>query len=419
MGDDLVTGSIADERYVVISADGHAGADVGEYRPYLEARWHKEFDAWAAAYEVPYEDLAGDLGTRNWDSKRRLADLEADGQVAEVIFPNTIPPFFPKTSLTAQPPAVTPADAERRWAGLKAHNRWLLDFCNDVPGRRAGIIQINLLDIEASVAEVRWAAEAGMTGGVLLPGAPPGLGVPPFTDAYYEPLWSVCEETGMPINHHGGSASPPMGPEPVDAVVFLLEVPWWTHRALTHLMVAGVFERHPALQLVFTEQGTAWVPAELAKLDYFWDRMGNAVGSQEHVWGHSIVSKMELKPSEYWARQCHVGASFMRPAEVGLRDVVGVDSIMWGSDYPHKEASTPYSTEALRVAFAGVPRDEVQAMVGGNAAELFGFDFEALKPLAQQVGPRIAEIAEPLGPGMVPKEADKCPAFVGYDFAAP
>jgi hypothetical protein len=57
-------------------------------------------------------------------------------------------------------------------------------------------------------------------------------------------------------------------------------------------------------------------------------------------------------------------------------------------------------------------------MLGENAAELYGFDIEALRPLAQRIGPRVAEVAEPLGPGLVPRAADKCPAFVGYEFAA-
>ena len=86
----------ANDRYTVISSDCHAGADVPGYRPYLESRWLEDFDAWSASYQVPYEDLMGDKGARNWDSDRRLADLEADGIVAEVIFPNTVPPFFPK-----------------------------------------------------------------------------------------------------------------------------------------------------------------------------------------------------------------------------------------------------------------------------------------------------------------------------------
>jgi predicted TIM-barrel fold metal-dependent hydrolase len=409
----IATDAQGEDRYIVISADGHAGGNIADYRPYLERRWHDEFDAWAASFEIPYDDLRGDKGARNWDSTRRRRDLEADGQVAEVIFPNTVPPFFPKVSLTSQPPAITAADMERRWAGLQAHNRWLVDFCADAPGRRAGIAQINLHDIDASVAEIRWAHDAGLRGGVLLPGTPPGSGLPQLFDPCYDPLWQVCEELDVPVNHHTGSAAPPMGPTDVDAVIFLLEVSWFAHRALTHLIVGGALERHPGMQLVFTEQGTAWVPEELAKLDYFFDRMGNAGGSQEAVWGRAVVERLSLRPSEYWARQCHVGASFIRPLEVGLRGSVGVDRIMWGSDYPHKESSSPYSLEAMRASFAGVPHNETALMLGGNAAALYGFDLDALAPIAAAHGPRVVDVDRPLQPGELPIEALKCPAFAG------
>jgi predicted TIM-barrel fold metal-dependent hydrolase len=415
--DAIVVDDQGDQRYIVISADGHAGGSIGGYRPYLDREWLDEFDAWAATYEIPYEDLLGDKGERNWDSARRRSDLELDGQVAEVIFPNTVPPFFPKVALTSQPPALTAGDMDRRWAGLQAHNRWLADFCADAPGRRAGVAQITLYDIEASVAEVRRTHAAGLRGGVLLPGTPPGLGLPQLFDPCYEPLWQVCAELGVPVNHHTGSASPPMGATDVDAVVFLLEVSWWAHRALTHLLVGGALDRHPDLQLVFTEQGTAWVPEELAKLDYFFDRMRSADGSQEQVWGRAVVERLSLKPSEYWSRQCHVGASFIRPPEVGLRDLVGVDRIMWGSDYPHKESSHPFSHEAMRAAFAGVPHDETARMLGGNAAALYGFDLDALAPLAAVFGPRVLAIDQPLAPGELPIAAAKCPAFVGQQFA--
>jgi predicted TIM-barrel fold metal-dependent hydrolase len=197
----------------------------------------------------------------------------------------------------------------------------------------------------------------------------------------------------------------------VDKVVFLLEVTWWAHRALPHLVFGGVLERFPDMQLVFTEQGTAWIPEELARLDYFFERMRSAAGSQEVEWGGEVVAKLSLKPSEYWARQCHVGASFIRPAEVTLRDLVGIDRIMWGSDYPHKEASFPYSHEALRLSFAGVPPADVQAMVGANAAELYGFDLDALAPVAARVGPAIDEVATPLPADEVPADARRCPAF--------
>jgi predicted TIM-barrel fold metal-dependent hydrolase len=400
-------------RYTVVSADGHAGAEIHQYRDYLERAYLDEFDRWVADYVVPYPDLEGPNASRNWDSDRRLAELERDGIVAEVLFPNTVPPFYPKTSLTQLPPA-NGAELGRRWAGLRAHNRWLADFCAATPGRRAGIAQILLNDVDLAVAEIRWAREAGLTGGVLLPGAPPGTGLEPLYSPVYEPIWAVCEELGMPLNHHSGSAVPPMGEQPVDKVIFLLEVTWWANRTLWHLIVSGALERHPELQVVFTEQGTAWIPERLATLDYFFERMrggAGANGSQEMEWGTTVMAPLSLQPSEYWARQCHVGSSFMRPSEVPLRYVVGVDKIMWGCDYPHRETSFPYSREALRLAYADVDPIEVRAMVGDNAAALYGFDLDRLAPVAARVGPTVDEIARPLLPDDIPDDARRCPAF--------
>jgi predicted TIM-barrel fold metal-dependent hydrolase len=406
---------MTDDRYVVISADCHGGSNINGYRPYLASKWHDDFDAWAATYEIPYEDMKGPDGDRNWDSDRRLKELESDGIVAEVIFPNTVPPFFPKASLTDQPPAANVGDLEARWAGLQAHNRWLADFCSQAPGRRAGIAQIMLHDLDAAVAEIRWAKDNGLTGGVLLPGAPPGSGLPPLFDpTYYEPLWSVCEELDVPVNHHSGSAAPATGEEAEDHIILVLEVTWWAHRAFTHLLVAGAFERHPGLRLVLTEQGTAWIPEELGRLDYFFDRFRNAKGSQEAEWGLPVVERMSLKPSEYFARQVSMGSSFIRPDEVKIRHAVGIDKIMWGSDYPHKEGSMPFTTEALRASFAGVDQGEVQAMLADNAARTYGFDLDALRPLANDIGPLVREVDVPLAPRSLPLEAESCPALVGF-----
>ena len=140
----------------MISADAHAGADLPDYRPYLAADWHDEFDAWAEAYVNPFADLLAPTAYRSWDSERRLAENDADGITAEVLFPNTVPPFFEEGSLVALPP--TEADYERRWAGIQAHNRWLADFCARAPGRRAGVAQIFANHIDDALAEVRWAA---------------------------------------------------------------------------------------------------------------------------------------------------------------------------------------------------------------------------------------------------------------------
>lgn len=92
------------DRYTVISADGHAGADLLDYRAYLPSRWHDDFDAWAPTYVNPFADLLAPTAFRNWDSDRRLAELESNGVAAEVLFPNTVPPFFEQSNLTALPP---------------------------------------------------------------------------------------------------------------------------------------------------------------------------------------------------------------------------------------------------------------------------------------------------------------------------
>lgn len=400
-----------DDRYIVISADCHGGGAIADYRPYLPSRLHDDFDAWAAAFDNPYADLEGDDASRNWDSDRRLAETEADGVVGEVIFPNTIPPFFPGASLVHQPPAANAGDLALRWEGLRAHNRWLADFCAATPGRRAGIAQVLLHDVDAAVAEVHRAKDLGLAGGILLPGAPPGSGLPPLYAPDYEPLWTACEEVGLPLNHHTGSASPDYGDYPEAKVMFLVEATWWAHRALWQLIYAGVMERHPTLQFVFTEQGTAWLPEQLAMLDAYRDRMASAAGSQEHEWGAAVMSRLSLTPSEYWARQCHVGSSFIRRHEVTMRHQVGVDRIMWGSDFPHREGCWPFSREHLRLAFADVDPDEVAAMVGGNAARVYDFDLAALAPVAARIGPRVDEVARPLDSSDIPTEALRCPAF--------
>ena len=401
-------------KYVVVSADCHGGASIDGYKPFLASKYHREFDAWAAAFENPYDDTTGADADRNWSSERRLREMEADGVVAEVIFPNTIPPFFPKVSLVNQPPGATEGDLAQRWAGLQAHNRWLADFCSQAPGRRAGIAQIMLHDVDASVREIEWAKANGLTGGILLPGAPPGSGVAPLYAPDYEPIWDACADLDLPISHHSGSAVPDMGPYDSAPMMFLLEVTWWAHRTLWHLIYSGVMERHPTLQFVFTEQGTAWIPEELTRLDYYRGRLsgtGGADGSQEAKFGAGAVEQLSMSPSEYWARQCHLGSSFIRAHEVAMRDAVGVERIMWGSDFPHLEGCWPYSRQHLRLAFAGVPEAEVRMMVGQNAAAVYGFDWATLETLADQHGPTVAEVAEPLPAADIPDESLRCPAF--------
>lgn len=391
-------------RYTIVSADCHAGGSMEQYAAYLDPEWRDEFDAWRARYTSPWRDLAGEGKTRNWDTRRRLAEQEADGTVAEVLFPNTVPPFFPTNSVVA--PTPNAAQYPRRLAGIRAHNRWQADWVAEAPGRRKGQIQVFLNDVPTAVADIRRFHAAGIDGGVLLPGVPPDSGLPPLFARDYDPIWAVCEELDLTVSHHGGGTGvPTYGVHDATMAVFVTELSWWSNRALWHLIWGGVFERFPRLRFVLTEVGISFVPPLLEQMDYFHTemrrgRLGEIAFEPEQV--------LPEPPSAYFARNCFVGSSFPGPAEAEVIRAIGVDKVMWGSDYPHHEATTPYTRESLRHAFSDWEPAELQALLAGTAARVYGFDLEALAPIAARVGPTHAEIREPLD--AIPADATS-PAF--------
>ncbi len=161
------------DHYTLITADSHAGGSHAQYREYLEQQFLDDFDAWRGKYKNPFRDLRDTSErVRNWDSERRWSDMESDGVVAEVLFPNTIPPFFPSFVLFAPPPR-DGDEYRHRLAGIRAHNRWLADFVAECPERRAGIGQIFVNDLDDAIEDARWIKEHGLRGGVLLPNFAP------------------------------------------------------------------------------------------------------------------------------------------------------------------------------------------------------------------------------------------------------
>ncbi|MBM3672242.1 MAG: amidohydrolase [Actinobacteria bacterium] len=377
------------DRYIVISADCHAGADLRDYRPYLESRYQDDFDDWADHFVNPYGDLERPDADRNWDSGRRTRDLEDDGVVAEVIYPNSIPPFFPKGGLTALSPS--PEEFEHRLAGLRAHNRWLAEFCAELPGRRAGVGQILLNDTDEAVRDVHWIADHGLTGGALLPGMPPGVPVPPLHAPDHDPVWRACEERGVLIAAHGGSASPDYGIYPASLSMWLMEVTWFSHRPLWALILSGVFDRLPGLRLVLAEQGSDWIANALRTMDQFQYQIERGgIGELKFV----EPQMLERRPSDYWHDNCIVAASFLHRSDCERREKIGGAShIMWGSDYPHSEGTFPFSEEGIRKTFAGLDAVEVQRMLAGTAAEVYGFDLDFLAPIAATCGPEVDVVA--------------------------
>ncbi|CAN5697690.1 hypothetical protein BH10ACT3_BH10ACT3_24210 [soil metagenome] len=381
------------DRYTVISADTHAGGSHKAYREYLDPEFRDDFDAWRGEYRNPYKDLGDNRRLRNWDNEMRNGQQEEDGIAAEVIFPNTVPPFFPSFVLFAKPP--TEEEYRHRRAGVHAHNRWLVDFCADFPERRAGVGQIFLNNVEDAMEDARWIKEHGLRGGLLLPNIAPDVKyVKPIYDPCYEPLWSLLEELEIPVNVHSGSGNPDYGPYPVSMLLYINEVTFYTERPFVQMVLSGVFERHPRLKFIMTEAGCAWVPPLLAKLDKTIRGIRETGATGEIRYGDDHILPKDA--SEYFAQNCWMGVSQPSDADVEARNLIGIEKFMWGSDYPHDEGTYPYTRENLRARFHDVPDAEIRQMLAGNAARMYDFDLDALAPLAARIGPRVAEVAEPI-----------------------
>jgi predicted TIM-barrel fold metal-dependent hydrolase len=384
------------DRYLVISSDCHAGLPPEQYRDYLDPKYREAFDAAlpiqiAATEEAAKKFLVADINaewrkgrdqalTGAWDHDQRVKVLDGDGIAGEIIYPDGItemnmPPFGAGISLPVED--VVP---ELQWAGARAHNRWLAELCQMAPERRAGIAIVPLLwDVDAGVEEVRWAKENGLRG-VMLPvlwGR---------NDAYhhpkYDPFWAECQALGMVVNFHSGPA--PMsdyGDHPGMVGIYISEVAWWNARPLTFMIWGGVFERFPDLRVTITEGTAVWVPEYLRLLDFRYAETPYSAKLGDYR------SHLSMKPSDYFARHVTIGASCMPRREAEMRHEIGVGNIAWGSDYPHPEGTWPHTREQMTGTFMDVPEDELAAMLGGNAAALFGFDTEKLAPLVARIGP--------------------------------
>jgi predicted TIM-barrel fold metal-dependent hydrolase len=383
----------ADGHYTIITADSHAGGSHAAYREYLDPQYLPDFDAWRNKYRNPFKDLGDKRRYRNWDNEMRNGQQEADGIVGEVIFPNTVPPFFPNFVLFAPPPK--PEDYEHRLAGIRAHNRWLVDFCGESPEKRAGIGQIFLNDIDDAIDEVKWIKEHNLRGGLLLPNIPPDVKwVKPVYDPEYDRLWEVIQDLEVPINVHGGTGAPDYGNYPFSMLFYINEVSFYSQRPLVSFILGGIFERFPRLKFVITEAGCAWVPPLLKRLDDTIDKIRKTGQTGEIRYGES--DKLNRLASEYFTQNVWMGVSQPGPADAAARYQIGLDRFMWGSDYPHDEGTYPYTREHLRQIFLGTGPAEMQKILAENTAELYEFDLAKLAPLAAAHGPTVEELAVPL-----------------------
>ena len=393
---------MSNEPYLLITADTHAGGSHAQYRECLDPKWREAFDEWRGGYKNPAQEHYGSKKMRNWDLEICTKDQNSQGVVGEVVFPNTVPPFYKKSIVTAQPPK--PDEYERALAGIRAHNRWLKDFCAEDPDRRAGIGLILPNDLDEAIKDIEFIAEAGLRGGVLLPLAPPDC---PWLKPLYDPAWervfAAIQDHDLVMNQHSGQGLPDYGAGPVAEALWILDVTFYCQAGYRHLIMSGAFEKFPKLKYILTESGCSWVAPMLKQLDRIhYGIKAGAIGEMNY---EGMEWVLKDPPSAYAARNCWYGASFPSKAELDGIDAIGEDKVLWGNDYPHYEGTFPYNLESLRLTFADMPDAQRRKVLGLNAAALYKFDVEKLLPLAAKYGPTPAEVDEPLPRDAIPRDS--------------
>jgi len=307
---------------------------------------------------------ACDEAEPSFEPAQVLADLERDGVTGAVLITGLgVPQGDPER----------PVDADIAYARLV--NDWNAEHWAPYLDRVAPGIVLPYRDVAATVAELERCAALGMRPALM----PDGIGDAPYHLPMWEPLWEAASALQIPITMHVGTRQTPAqrgagadaaaGAGLYKGLAFVgwYQQCWMMGETLGWLTFSGVFERHPDLHVVMTEGYAGWLGFAMEFWDHHWD---SRFGSQHELNVGELAPKLDAPPSYYLKRQAH--ATFMwDPTAITLRERTGIDCLLWGNDYPHREGSFPWSQEWVDKQFAGVPEDEVVAMTSGNAAKLF------------------------------------------------
>jgi predicted TIM-barrel fold metal-dependent hydrolase len=419
---------------IVVSCDSHVGPRLREdLRGYCPQKYLRDFDDFVVAHEARRAEMArtGVIDERarfaaghpnisidgHHDVHARLADMDRDGVAAEVIYhfsQNGEP--MPLVSDPGGGLGTVPATAfELGAVGYEIYNRWLADFVSVESERHVGLAYLPMWDVDAAVRQLEWAREAGLRGVNFPP--PSRAGHLEYNNPAWEPFWSACEAYGMSLNTHSSGAAAFdyfSGPGGEDLLIYECGG-WMARRALWWLIHGQVFERHPNLKLVITEQFEGWWTSTLHELDSVYVRFGMR---------GNVLPKM---PSDYARHNVFMGASFLSPslAEQAFREGF-VDNVLWGRDYPHIEGAfqvhadgaEPIAHLSLRNSLSRVPLPAARAIAGENAMRVFGLERSHLISVAARIdAPSAAALATP--PRDLPTIAERSNAFRGQAGARP
>ena len=373
--------------YPLISTDDHAWERRDTWTSRVPARFRDECPQVRTEDEVDYWVYAGTriraLGTgcaamrperdavKRWeevpeaayDPAARLATMDADGVGVEVLFPQA-------AGFGGGPFVSTVGDAKLRLACIQAYNDWLAEEWSDFSPRYVAQALAPIWDVDLAVTEIRRAHGLGHKA-LVWTSAPESWGFPHFNESYWDPLWGTLQELAMPVALHIGGRS--SLPDPWEGFSNMRKLSAISTTAITsnvqvmaNVIFSGVLERFSDLKFISVESGLGWVPYLLETADHQYER--------QRLWNEG----MTLRPSEYFHRNCYVNFWY-EATGLALRDQIGVDNIMWEADFPHPTSTYPDSKKLVERCLEGIPDDECEKMLHGNALRLYGLDGAAIE----------------------------------------
>ena len=278
----------------------------------------------------------------------RIKDMDIDGVDGDVVYP-TVGLFLfgvPETELLS--------------ALFRTYNDWIGEFCGAFPERLKGIAMLNVDEVQAGIEEMERCAKLGMVGAMIPVSPPEGR---EYYLPEYEPLWAAAQDMEMPISLHIGT-NRVQNAAAIESLTpaFQCNKDHWVRMSLAHMIYAGVLERYPKLQVGTVEHEVHWVPYFLDRMDYVYTQLPRR--------GDWPRFENDMVPSDFFHRNVFV--SFQEDAlGVKERDIIGVDNLLWASDYPHQESTFPRSPEILEEILADCTMDEKAKIAGGNTARVY------------------------------------------------
>jgi predicted TIM-barrel fold metal-dependent hydrolase len=290
-----------------------------------------------------------------FDPHARIEVLDAEGIDAAVLY----------GGLALSLPAIH--DPELAVWHCRVYNDWIAEFCSACPGRLFAAAAIPLQDPAAAIVEARRARDLGLCAAFTRPN-PLNPGARPLHDEAHEPVWSALAELGMPLAFHpAGLWDMPgtsramagfMAPGTHHAVILFFD----QYMTLANLVYAGVLHRHPALKVAVLECGGGWIAHWMDRLDEFTESYG---------WQ---LLGLDQKPSAYFRRQGFVSFDPGEHTMGTLAPLVGADTMIWASDFPHSDARYPGVVAELREHTADMAPADRAGLLGANALRLYGID---------------------------------------------